>query len=115
MNELGTGATTLLLMLAISLFMHEPWRWIGLAVGNRIDIHSPWFQWVRAVATALVAGLVMRLVLFPAGALAAIGPGVRITAMAAGIAAFLAAGRRLGAGVVAGAVVLVGGQLLAGS
>lgn len=114
MSELGTGPATLLLLLAISLFMHEPWRWIGLAVGSRIDITSPWFQWVRAVATALVAGLVMRLVLFPAGALDAIGLGVRAAAMIAGIAVFFALRRHLAAGVGAGALVLVAGQMLGG-
>lgn len=114
MSELGTGATTLLLMLAISLFMHEPWRWIGLAVGSRIDIQSPWFQWVRAVATALVAGLVMRLILFPAGALSHIGLGVRGVAMVSGIAVFFAMKRHLAAGVGAGAAVLVVGAMLFG-
>ncbi len=114
MNELGTGTTTLLLMLAISLFMHEPWRWLGLAVGSRIDIQSPWFQWVRGVASALVAGLVVRLILFPAGALAAVSSGVRLCAMAAGIAVFFSAGRNLGAGVGTGALVLVAGRLLFG-
>ena len=107
MSDMSSGVTTTLILLAIALFVHEPWRWVGIVIGNRIDVQSPWFQWVRAVATALVAGLVMRLVLFPAGALAGIGLGVRVLAMAAGIAAYYASGARLAVGVGAGALVLV--------
>ncbi len=111
MSEMSSGLTTTLMLLAIALFVHEPWRWIGLAVGNRIDVQSPWFQWVRSVATALVAGLVMRLVLFPAGALAEVGLAVRIAAMLAGVGVFFFAGRRLSAGVAAGVATLVLAQL----
>lgn len=112
MSEMSDGLTTTLILLAIAVFVHEPWRWVGLLVGNRIDVHSPWFQWVRAVATALVAGLVMRLVLFPAGALAGVGLGVRVAAMLAGIAVYFLTRRGLAAGVGAGAATLVALQLL---
>lgn len=112
MSDMSSGLTTTLILLAIALFVHEPWRWVGMLIGNRIDVQSAWFQWVRAVATALVAGLVMRLVLFPAGALAGIGIGVRVLAMAAGVAAYYASGARLAAGVGIGALTLVLAQWL---
>ena len=67
---------------------------------------------MRAVANALVAALILRLTLFPAGALAAIPTGIRVCAFAIGIAVFFAAGRRLAPGVLAGALALIVGSSL---
>ncbi len=111
-TALGSGWTATLILLAIALFAHEPFRWAGLLLGRAIDVNSPWFAWVRAVATALVSGLVMRLILFPAGALAGLPPWLRLGAFAVGIAGFYAGRRSLAAGVAAGVVVLVAGQML---
>ncbi|MCB1519561.1 MAG: AzlD domain-containing protein [Hyphomicrobiaceae bacterium] len=114
MSELQSGWSTALILLAISLLVHEPWRWIGLFLGRNLNIESSVFQWVRSVATALVAGLVMRLVLFPAGALQGVSLGVRSFAMVAGVAAFFYIGRRLSVGVGAGALALAAGTLIIG-
>lgn len=112
MTTLGNGWTTAALIVVIAVLAHEPWRWLGLYVGRGLDIDGEVFRWVRAVATAMVAGLVMRLLVFPAGALAAVPLALRLAAFAAGIAAFYAARRNLGAGVVGGSVVLVLGRLV---
>ncbi len=106
-SQLSSGWTLALVLTAISLVAHEPWRWIGMFLGRDIDIHSDIFCWVRAVSTALVAALVMRLLIFPAGALQTVPMGVRIVAMAAGLAAFMPGGRRISNGVIVAAVVLV--------
>ncbi|MEO1544861.1 MAG: AzlD domain-containing protein [Pseudomonadota bacterium] len=102
----------LLAILAIALFVHEPWRWLGLYVGNSLPAGSAVFDVVRFMATALVAGLVMRLVLFPAGALENVSLAVRLSAFGAGIVLFLVSRRHLGVGVFGAAAVLVIGQLV---
>lgn len=113
MSGLGSGWGTAALIVAIAILAHEPWRWLGLYVGRDLDIDGALFRWVRAVATAMVAGLVMRLLIFPAGALAGVPMGLRLAAFAAGIAVFYAVRRNLAAGVAGGTVVLVlGGALL---
>jgi len=114
MSQLHGGWSTALILLAVSMVMHEPWRWMGLLLGRNLDIQSEIFQWVRAVATALVSGLVMRLLLFPAGALQHVSLGVRFAAFAAGIVGFFLIGRKLASGVLAGAIVLVVGHLIIG-
>lgn len=113
-SQLSSGWTLALILTAISLLAHEPWRWIGMFLGRNIDIQSDIFRWVRAVSTALVAALVMRLLIFPAGALQTVPLGVRIVAMAAGLAAFMIGGRRVSYGVSFAAVVLVVLQLATG-
>jgi hypothetical protein len=70
------------------------------------------FQWVRAVATALVAGLVTRMVLFPAGALVEVPLWVRLGAFAGGVALYLLLRRNVAAGVGAAAVLLMAVQFM---
>lgn len=103
---LATPEASLIIVL-IALLAHEPFRWLGVYLGRGLAADSEIFVWVRAVATALVAGLVARLVLFPAGDLEAIPLTVRLIAVAAGTAIFFAAGRQLGGGVVGAAVTML--------
>jgi hypothetical protein len=113
-SQLPSGWMLALIMTTISLLAHEPWRWIGMFLGRNIDIQSEIFRWVRAVSTALVAALVMRLLIFPAGALQTVPLGVRVLGMAGGLAAFMVGGRRISHGVMVAAVVLVALQLATG-
>ena len=105
----GTGGY-LTLFLAGAL-ANEVWRLRGVVAGAHLDLDGQLFQWVRAVALALVAGLVSRMVLFPAGALADVPLAIRVASFAGGIALFYAARRNLGAGVVGGGVLLLLAQL----
>ncbi|MDX2257580.1 MAG: AzlD domain-containing protein [Hyphomicrobiaceae bacterium] len=116
MSEAGILATTegAILILLIAAFMHEPFRWLGLYVGRSIAADSPLFDWVKAVANAIVASLVMRLLLFPAGDLAAVPDAVRIGAFAAGILGYYLAGRVMSLGVLAAVVVLLAGTWAGG-
>lgn len=114
MNSLQAGLTTTAILFAISLLAHEPWRWVGLFLGRNLDMDSEVFGWVRAVSTALVAALVMRLVLFPAGALEGVPLAVRVGAMAAGLGVFVFGGRNIAVGVLVASVVLAAGQLTIG-
>ena len=114
MTHFPDGPTGYLVLLGIAVIFHEPWRWLGIVLGRNLDIESPVFAWVRAVATALVASLIMRLTLFPAGALGHLPVGVRTGAFMAGIAVFLLSGRRLERGVLAGAAALIAGALVTG-
>lgn len=105
------GLSTYLVLFLAGGLATEIWRWLGLAVGGRIDVSGGLFQWVRAVATALVAGMVARMVLFPAGALADVGLMLRLAAFAGGLALFFLARRNLAVGVAGGAGILVAVQL----
>lgn len=101
-----------LAILAIAVLVHEPWRWLGIYLGSRISPSGAVFIWVKACATALVSALVMRLILFPAGALSHVHLGVRGLAFLAGVGLFLAFRKDLAVGVFGGAGVLVAAQLI---
>jgi len=75
------------------------WRFLGVVYASRLAPDSAVLDWVRAVATALIAALVMRIVLVPPGALAETALASRVLALAAGTLAFHLGGRTIFAGV----------------
>lgn len=87
----------------------EIWRWAGVFVGSRLSEDSAFVGWVRAVATALVAGVIAKLVLEPSGSLADVPVVLRLAAAAAGFVCWYVARRNLVAGIAAAEVVLLGG------
>jgi branched-subunit amino acid transport protein len=88
------------------------WRWLGVLVGDRLRDDSEVLNWVKAVATALIAGVIGNLILFPAGALASAPVALRLAAAAIGWAAFMAARKNVLAGVVAAELALIAGWLV---
>ncbi len=81
----------------------------GLFLVRGLDEKSQVIIWVRAVATAMLAGVLAQLVLSTTGALALIPVGVRVGAAVIGFAAFLIARRSVFAGVVAGELAVMAG------
>jgi hypothetical protein len=100
-----------LFILIAGFLATEMWRWIGVLVGARLDEASPALAWVRAVATALVAGVIAKMLLSPGGALATTPAALRVIAAGIGLAAYLVFGRRLFVGVAAAEAVLIAGWL----
>ena len=101
----------LMVLLLAGVLPNEVWRMLGLWLGGGIDEGSELLIWVRAVATAILAGVIAQILFLPPGALASVSPLLRYGAVAAGFAVFLVARRSIFAGVVAGEVVLLVGQL----
>lgn len=101
----GLGPYLAILLLAI-LPTHI-WRWLGVLFAGRLNEDSEIFVWVKAVATALVAALIAKLILVPAGALQTVPLAARVGAAVVGIGAFLIGGKRLALGILAAEIVLV--------
>lgn len=90
----------------------EPWRWFGVALAGWLPLDSEPFNWVKAVSTAIVAGLVMRMIFFPIGALAASSLYVRVASICIGIGVFYLTRKHLGAGILSGTVAFAAIQAL---
>jgi hypothetical protein len=74
-----------------------------------LDEKSQIIVWVRAVATAMLAGVLAQLILSTSGPLAGIPVGVRVGAAVLGFVAFLAVRRSVFVGVLTGeAAILLG-------
>jgi len=82
-------------------------RFAGVIFSGRIRVEDPIFEWVTAVAYALLAGLVARMILLPIGTLEEVALAVRAAAAVAGLAVFFLTRRNLLAGIGAGVLVLV--------
>jgi hypothetical protein len=103
-----------LALILLGFLPSEVWRWLGLLLGRGLDEDSEIVLWVRAVATALIAGVVARIVLVPPGALATVPLSVRLAAIAIGFLAYLGLRRSPFAGVLAGEAALIAGALVFG-
>jgi hypothetical protein len=104
-----------LALVLLGFLPSEVWRWIGLVVGRGLDEESEIILWVRAVATALVAAVVARIVLIPPGALAAVPLWVRLVALGGGVVAYYLIRRSAFAGVLVGEAILIVGMLAFGA
>jgi branched-subunit amino acid transport protein AzlD len=112
-----SGTTELhayVLLVLVGFLPNEIWRVLGLVLGRGIDEESELFTWARAVATAVLAGVIAKLIIFPPGALAAVPMIVRLGAIACGFVAFLLVRRSIFAGVLAGEAALMLGALAYG-
>jgi hypothetical protein len=67
-------------------------------------------MWVKAVATAILAGVIAQIIVQPPGALASVPGFLRYGALAAGFAAFMVTRRSTFAGVVCGELVMLTGK-----
>lgn len=90
------------------------WRWAGVLVGNRIDENSEILNWVRAVATALVAAVIAKLIFFPTGTLETSPLWLRLGAVVFGAVCFFVAGYRQIVGITAAIAFLAAGLAVVG-
>jgi hypothetical protein len=109
-----TEVQSYLLLVFVGFLPNEIWRMLGLVAARGVDEDSELFMWARAVATAVLAGVIAKIVLLPPGALATVPLPVRLGAIACGFAAFLLMRRSVLLGVLVGEIVLVAGATLSG-
>ena len=100
----------LLVLLLAGFLPNEVWRMLGLWLGGGVDEGAELLVWVRAVATAILAGVIAQILVSPPGALASVSEGLRYAAVTAGFAAFIVARRSTLVGVVCGELVMLAGK-----
>jgi branched-subunit amino acid transport protein len=108
-NFIGDWHALVILLMA-GVIPNQIWRMLGLWFGGGIDEGSELLVWVRAVATAILAGVIAQIVVQPPGALASVPGGLRYGAVAAGFAVFMLTRRSIFAGVLGGEIVMLAGQ-----
>jgi branched-subunit amino acid transport protein len=100
----------LLVLLVAGVLPNQIWRMLGLWFGGGLDEGSELLVWVRAVATAVLAGIIAQIVVQPPGALATVPDWLRYSAVVAGFAVFMLSRKSIFAGVIAGEIVMVTGK-----
>src|ERR1700753_3175110 len=79
----------LLVLLVAGVIPHQIWRMLGLWLGGGIDEGSELLIWVRAVATAILAGVIAQILVQPPIALATVPVALRNGALAARFVDFM--------------------------
>jgi hypothetical protein len=101
-----------LLVIVAGFLPTDVFRFAAVLFSRRIDEDSEALLFVRAVATALLAGVIARLVLAPTGDLAGVPLWIRLTTIAVGVVAYFLFRKSVLAGVIAAEIVIVGGAVL---
>ena len=83
------------------------WRFLGTLFSRRIDPQGAAFEWISCVSYAMLAGLISRMVLLPAGSLTEVPLWIRIVGVAVGLSVFFIARRQVLVGVGAGLAVFI--------
>jgi hypothetical protein len=100
----------LLLLLLAGVIPNQIWRMLGLWLGSGLDEGSDLLVWVKAVATAILAGVIAQILVQPPGALASVPGSLRYGALVVGFVVFMLTRRSIFAGVVSGEVLMLAGK-----
>lgn len=101
-----------LLVIVAGFLPTDFFRFAAVLFSRRIDDDSEVLVFIRAVATALLAGVIARLVLAPTGDLAGVPLWVRLMAIVIGVAAYFLCRRMVLAGITAALMAIIGGAVL---
>jgi branched-subunit amino acid transport protein len=110
MSEFFGDWHALVMLLLAGVIPNQIWRMLGLWLGSGLDEGSDLLMWVKAVATAILAGVIAQILVQPPGALASVPSMLRYGALAAGFIAFMLTRRSIFAGVLAGEIVMLAGK-----
>ncbi len=99
-------------MLSLAVAATFAWRFVGVLIAGRLREDDPLFDWVSAVAYAMVAGLMLRIIVFPTNAMADAPLLDRLTAFAVALLVWYFRGRALMQGLFAGVAVFAAFVLL---
>jgi hypothetical protein len=103
-----------LALVLVGFLPNEIWRWLAVIFSRGLDEDAEILIWVRAVATAILAGVIAKLTIFAPGVLASVPMAVRLAAVLIGFLAFMLMRRSVFAGVLAGEAALILGALIFG-
>lgn len=112
MNAIVHELWPYVMLVTVGFLPNEIWRVLGLVLARGIDEDFEIVVWSRAVATAILAGVIAKLIVFSSGSLAGIPLPVRVMAAVCGFVAFLALKRSVFVGVAVGEAVLLAGGFL---
>ena len=112
MNPVLTEFWPYLVLVLAGFLPNEIWRFLGLVLARRLDEGAEVLVWVRAIATAILAGVIGKLIFVPSGALTGVPLSVRDGSTPLGLLAFFLVRRSVFAGVLAGEAALIGGAML---
>jgi hypothetical protein len=93
--------------IALAFLFSDLWRWLSVLLSLNLKQDDEIVVFARMVATAVLAGVVARLLFFPPGELASIPLWIRMSAMFVGMGAFVLRGKSVFSAILAGQATLI--------
>jgi len=93
--------------LLVGAMVTYAWRGLGVLLSGRINADSPGMRWFAAVAYAMLAGLIIRLIVLPGGPMAHVPLIERGVATGVTVIVYFLARRNITLGVAAGTLTLI--------
>ena len=85
MSALSGEFAAYLALVLVGFLPNEVWRWLAVIFSRGLDEDAEILIWVRAVATAILAGVIAKLTIFSPGVLATIPTPLRLGAVLVGV------------------------------
>ena len=92
MSEISSNIIIVILITSLATYMS---RFFGVLTSEKMDIRSKLFRWFNCVAYAILAALIARMVIFPAGVLSESSMFIRLLVLAGSVIIFLATKKNL--------------------
>jgi hypothetical protein len=100
------------LVTVLAFLASDAWRWLSTLLSRSFREDDEIVVFAKMVATAVLSGVVARILFFPPAELAGIPLWVRLTALAAGMTAFVLRGKSISTAIIAGQAALIGLSVL---
>ena len=103
MSEMSSNIILVILVTSFATYLS---RFLGVVSSEKIKETSKIFKWFNCIAYSVLAALIARMIVFPAGALAETGIFIRLFVVAVSVVMFLFTKRNLVYPTVASAIML---------
>ncbi len=113
-NSFLTDPATVWMAIAAASFGTVFWRVLGVILDGHIDPEGAIYRWVSAVAYAMVAGLIARVLILPSAGVETLEMGLRAASLAIGLGVWWGMGRSVLGGLAAGVGTFALGVFLIG-
>jgi len=103
MSEISSNIILVILVTSLATYLS---RFLGVISSEKMDIKSKIFRWFNCIAYAILAALIARMIIFPAGVLAESSIFIRLLVLVGSILVFIATKKNLVYPTVLSAIIL---------
>ena len=103
MSEISSSIILVILVTSLATYLS---RFLGVISSEKMDIKSKIFRWFNCIAYAILAALIARMIIFPAGVLSDTSISIRILVLGGSILLFILSKKNLVYPTILSAIIL---------
>ena len=104
MSEISSNIILVILVTSLATYLS---RFLGVISSEKMDIKSKIFRWFNCIAYAILAALIARMIIFPAGVLSESSIFIRLLVLGGAILLFILTKKNLVYPTVLSAILLI--------